>query len=126
MIPQKIRILDEKELDLVEILTSIGIKRAVAVVIVYLSGNDGATSKQIEIATNLNQPEISIAMSAMRENCWTEERDIKGSGTGRPAKFYRLSTPLEEIVTYYEEKTQNESAQAMELVQKLKELAVEV
>lgn len=55
MIPQKIRILDEKELDLVEILTSIGIKRAVAVVIVYLSGNDGATSKQIEIATNLSQ-----------------------------------------------------------------------
>jgi predicted transcriptional regulator len=126
MIPQKIRILDEKELELVDSLTSIGIKRNIAAVIVYLSRNDEATSRQIELAANLSQPEISLAMQAMRENCWTEEREFKISWTGRPTKFYRLSTPLEEIVAYYEEKKQNESARATGLVQKLKELVAVV
>lgn len=126
MKPQKIRILDEKELELVDSMTSIGIKRNIAAVIVHLSRNDEATSRQIEIAANLSQPEISLALHAMRENCWTEEQEFKISGTGRPTKFYRLSTPLEEIVAYYEEKMQNESARATGLVQKLKELAAVV
>lgn len=120
MIPQKIRILDEKELELVDILTSLGIKRNVASVIVYLSGNDEATSKQIEMATNLIQPEVSKAMQALRENRWTEEREFRRTGTGRPTKYYRLSTPLEKIVAFYEEKAQNESVRAMELALRLK------
>jgi predicted transcriptional regulator len=126
MIFQKIRTLDEKELELVDILTSIGIKRNVAAVIVYLNGNDEATSKAIEMATNLIQPEVSKAMQALRENRWIEEREFRRTGTGRPTKFYRLSTPLEEIVAHYEEMTQNESVRTMELAEKLKKLVAVV
>jgi predicted transcriptional regulator len=113
MMPQKIRILDEKELEMIDSLTSIGVKRTIAAVIVYLSGNDEATSRQIEIAANLSQSEICLAMRAMRENYWAVERETRISGTGRPTKIYRLSTPLEKILAYYEDKNKKESARAM-------------
>jgi predicted transcriptional regulator len=62
----------------------------------------------------------------MRENGWTEERNIKAPGTGRLLKSYKLRAPLDEILAYYEERVQNESARARSLVQRLKELSAVV
>jgi predicted transcriptional regulator len=126
MMPQKIRIMDEEDLELVGVLNSLGVRRNIAAAIVYLCRNREATSRQIEVATNLSQPEICLAMRAMRENGWTEERNIKASGTGRYQKSYKLRAPLDEILAYYEERVQDESARAMNLVQKLKDLSAVV
>jgi predicted transcriptional regulator len=126
MMPQKIRIMDEEDLELVGVLISLGVRRNLAAAIVYLCRNREATSRQIEVATNLSQPEICLAMRAMRENDWTEERNIKAPGTGRPQKSYMLRASLVEILAYYEEKVQDEAARARDLVQRLKELAAVV
>jgi predicted transcriptional regulator len=98
MMPQKIRIMDEEDLELVGVLISLGVRRNLAAAIVYLCRNREATSRQIEVATNLSQPEISLAMGAMREIGWTEERNITAPRTGRPQKSYKLRAPLEEIL----------------------------
>jgi predicted transcriptional regulator len=37
-------------------------------------------------------------------------------------KIYKLGVPIEEIIKHYEEVKNNESAQAMESIQKLKEM----
>lgn len=93
-----------------------------ASLITYLADANEATSREIEMGTNLRQPEVSIAMRAMRQNKWVEERDIKAEGKGRPMKVYKLSVPLESIITFYEEEANRESAHAMESIQKLKQL----
>ena len=74
------------------------------------------------MATDLRQPEVSIAMRTLRQNNWANERNIKAEGKGRPTKIYTLSVPVEEIIKHYEDVKNSESIQAMESIQKLREM----
>jgi predicted transcriptional regulator len=94
----------------------------VAALITYLADTKEATSREIETGTNLRQPEVSIGMRTLRQNNWIEQRNIKADGKGRPMIVYKLSVPLETIITFYEEKANRESAKAMESIQRLKSL----
>jgi predicted transcriptional regulator len=117
-----IKVLDEKDLEFIDALRNLNVPRNVAALITYLADANEATSREIEMGTNLRQPEVSIAMRALRQNKWVEERDIKTEGKGRPMKVYKLGMPLESIINHYEEESNRESAHAMESIQRLKEL----
>ena len=114
--------LDEKDLEFVSALRSINVPRNVASLITYLSNVDEATSREIEMGTNLRQPEVSIAMRTLRNINWIEERDVRTEGKGRPMKVYKLSVPIGEIIKHYEEEKNNEAAQNMKSIQRLKEM----
>jgi predicted transcriptional regulator len=123
IIESSVRVLDEKEQELVEALEAVGVRRNVATIIVYLKDMDEATSRDIEKGSGLRQPEVSIAMRTLREKGWIAERDVKGSGKGRPMKFYKLITSIDEIIGYFEEIKRRESARAIETIQRLKEIS---
>jgi predicted transcriptional regulator len=117
-----IRVLDERDLEFIEALRNLKVPRNVATLITYLANANEATSREIELGTNLRQPEVSIAMRSLRQNNWVKERDIKREGKGRPMIVYKLGVPLESIINHYEEESNRESAHAMEAIQKLKQL----
>lgn len=117
-----IRVLDERDLEFIEALRNLKVPRNVATLITYLANASEATSREIEVGTNLRQPEVSISMRSLRQNKWVEEREIKAEGKGRPMKVYKLGVPLESIITFYEEEANRESTQTMMSIQKLKEL----
>jgi len=94
----------------------------VASLITYLADANEATSREIEMGTNLRQPEVSIGMRTLRQNNWIEQRNIKAEGKGRPMIVYKLNVPLESIINHYEEESNRESAHAMESIQRLKQL----
>jgi predicted transcriptional regulator len=98
------------------------VPRNVATLITYLSNVDEATSREIEMGTNLRQPEVSIAMRTMRQNNWVTERDVRTEGKGRPMKVYKLGVPIEEIIKHYEEEKNSEATQNMKSIQKLKDI----
>jgi predicted transcriptional regulator len=98
------------------------VPRNVASLITYLANTDEVTSREIEMGTDLRQPEVSIAMRTLRQNNWVNERDIKAEGKGRPMKIYKLGVPIGEIIKHYEEEKNNESAQNMKSIQRLKEM----
>jgi predicted transcriptional regulator len=114
--------LDERDLEFIEALRNLRVPRNVATLITYLANANEATSREIEVGTNLRQPEVSIAMRSLRQNKWVEEREIKAEGKGRPMKVYKLNVPLESIITFYEEEANRESAHAMVSIQRLREL----
>ena len=114
--------LDEKDLEFVGILRSLNVPRKVATLITYLSNVDEATSREIEMETNLRQPEVSIGIRALRNINWIEERDVKVGGKGRPMRVYKLGVPLEEIIKHYEEQKNSEAARTMQAIQKLKDI----
>jgi predicted transcriptional regulator len=95
----------------------------VAALITYLADTNEATSREIEVGTNLRQPEVSIGMRTLRQNNWIEQRNIKADGKGRPMIVYKLSVPLDSIISHYEEESKQESTSAMESIQRLKELS---
>ena len=114
--------MDEKDLEFVGALRSINVPRNVATLITYLANANEATSREIEMGTNMRQPEVSIAMRTLRENNWVNERDVRVAGKGRPMKVYKLSVGIEEIVKHYEEVKNIEAAQNMKSIQKLKDI----
>ena len=114
--------LDDKDLEFVGILRSLNVPRNVATLIAYLANTDEVTSREIEIGSNLRQPEVSIAMRTLRQNNWVEEREVKVEGQGRPMKIYKLGVPIEEIIKYYEEQKNSEAARSMQAIQRLKDI----
>lgn len=113
---------DEKDIEVVETLKSLGVPRKVSNMIAYLASGNEATSREIERGSDLRQPEVSIALRTLRKNNWVEERMSKSDGTGRPMKVYRLKAPIEEILAFYEQEKLKEATQAMRSIQKLKAL----
>ena len=118
-----VKVLDEKDLEFIDALRSLRVSRNVAALIIYLANVNEATSKDIEVATNLRQPEVSIGMRTLRQNNWIEQRNVKTDGKGRPRILYRLNVPIEKIVQHYEEERNRESAIVMGSIQRLKDLA---
>jgi predicted transcriptional regulator len=116
-------VLDEKDQEFIDALRSINVPRNVAGLITYLANTNEATSREIEMGTNLRQPEVSIAMRTLRQNNWIDERDVKAEGKGRPTKVYMLRLPIQEIIQHYEEEKNSEAAKTMQAIQRLKEIA---
>ena len=110
-------------MDFVEALKSLRVSKSVAALITYLANTSEATSREIEMGTGLRQPEVSKGMRTLHENSWVAESEIKAEGKGRPKKVYSLSVSLDEIIKHYEEEKSRESAQAMEAIQRLREIA---
>jgi predicted transcriptional regulator len=110
-----------KEEEFASLLITIGLKRNVAKVLVYLSNTSEATSRDIERGTDLRQPEVSIAMRTLNQNEWIESRESKAESKGRPVKIYRLSRPIEEIMDIIESKKRKEVKSQLDLIQKVRE-----
>jgi len=118
-----IKVADKEDLEFVQGLESLGMKRTVACVITFLKDLKKRSSREIEVATGLNQPEVSISMRILREKGWITEHEIKSSGKGRPLKIYALRATIDEIINYCEAEKSRELARISEAIQKLKELS---
>jgi predicted transcriptional regulator len=87
-----------REVSTVDLLADTGMSRNVAKALVFLAGREETTSVEIEKATGLRQPEVSIAMQDLRRRRWVEKRYIKKEGKGRPVHAYRLAVPFSAVV----------------------------
>lgn len=94
--------LTKSDESLVQLLINAGLKKNIAKTLVYLRKKEETTSVEIETATSLRQPEVSIAMQELRRRKWVAKRDIKKQGKGRPVHAYRLSVQFEEIISTIE------------------------
>ena len=114
------RVFDDHDLEFIDILRNLNISRNVASTLAYLANVNEATSKDLELGSELRQPEVSIAMRELRTYGWLEEREIKKEGKGRPMKVYKLAVPMNEIVLHLEEKTKKEAEKTLYNIKKLK------
>jgi len=112
----EVKVLDEKEHIFIETLKTIGISRNVATMMAYLMNVDKASAREIEISTGLRQPEVSLAMRLMRNQSWVSVRSEKKPGKERPMKIYSLAAPVDEIISYYEDKIYKESQATISVV----------
>ena len=117
-----IKVLGDEELEFAGILQSLGMPRTVAILITYLAIAGEATSRQIQQATGLNQPEISITIRDIRDENWIDDREVKTGAKGRHSVAYSLRTPIDEIINRLEDEKKKEHAEAMENIRKLKRL----
>jgi len=88
----------KKDEILAELMTKAGMPKNISKALVFIARREETTSVEIEKATGLRQPEVSIAMQELRRRRWVEKKDIKKEGKGRPVHSYRLSVPFPEII----------------------------
>ncbi|MFZ2497468.1 MAG: transcriptional regulator protein [Methanosarcina sp.] len=115
-----VKILDENDHIFIDTLRNLGMSRNAATTMAYLMNVDEASSREIEISTGLRQPEVSLAMRLMHIQSWISVRSEKKPGKGRPVKIYSLAAPVDEIISYYEEKIYKESQATISAIKKLK------
>jgi predicted transcriptional regulator len=78
--------------------------KGIARTLAYLSSRDQwSTSKDIEKATRLRQPEVSIAVRDLEERGWVERDSLKRESKGRPINIYRMSVDLKKVYRSIEE-----------------------
>ncbi|AKB68186.1 transcriptional regulator protein [Methanosarcina mazei] len=116
----EIKMLDEDDHIFIGTLRNLGMSRNVAATIAYLMNVDKASSSEIEISTGLRQPEVSIAIRLMRNQSWVSMRSEKKPGKGRPMKIYSLAVPVDEIISYYEDKIYKESQATISVIKQIK------
>jgi predicted transcriptional regulator len=110
-----------REEEFANLLIKVGMKRNVAKVLVFLAHTPEATSRDIERGTDLRQPEVSIAMAALMDQKWVENRESKAENKGRPVKIYRLSQPIGDIMDSIESEKREEANNQLTMIQKLRD-----
>lgn len=115
--------LTKKDEMLVELLMRTGLSKNMAKTLVYLRKKEETTSVEIESATGLRQPEVSIAMQDLRRRKWVTKRDIKKEGKGRPVHSNKLAIPFEKIVEILETEERKRIEGIEANIKQLKELA---
>lgn len=124
MINEQVTMMGDSEFEMVELLRNLNMTRPVALTLTCLSNLDEVTSREIEMASGLRQPEVSIAMRHLNEYNWVEIREEKKTeGKGRPIKLYKLIVPLENVIKTIEEEIILENKIILESIQRLKSLA---
>ena len=116
----EVKVLDENDHIFIGTLRNLGMSRNVATMMAYLMNVDEASSREIEMSTGLRQPEVSLAMRLLCNQSWVSVHSEKKPGKGRPIKIYSLAAPVDEIISYYEDKIYKESQETILAIKKLK------
>jgi len=118
--------LTKKQKNLVERLRQAGVDRNIALTLVFVAGREEATRRDIETATGLKQPEVSIATQAMRGRDWMDKRDIKKEGKGRPVHGYMLDKPLNEIIQEIKKEEEKRIQSMKDNLKKIEDLVASI
>ena len=121
MIYEQVTMMGDSEFEMVELLRKLNLTRPVALTLACLSNVDEITSRDIEMASGLRQPEVSIAMRHLNKYNWVDIREEKKSeGKGRQIKLYKLVVPLENVIKTIEDEIMAENKTILENIQRLK------
>jgi len=119
---QSVSVFDGGDDEFANTLMGLGLKRNVAKTLTFLKNMDEVTSRQIEIGSDMRQPEVSIAVRELKGLKWIVVREEKKPGKGRPFKIYRLDQDMNSIINQLEREKVDESKQMLDNIQRLKQI----
>lgn len=103
---EEIEVMSKKEEELVEVLQRLEFGRYTAKTLVYMLVKKTARRKDIERATDLSQPEVSIGTMELRNLGILSKRDAPKKGKGRPKLVYALNKPVSEVKDFLIKRSQ--------------------
>jgi len=118
--PKSIMCFTQREEEFSDLLTKVGLKKNAAKILVYLANAHTATSRDIERATELRQPEVSIAMSVLMDEKWIDYQENKSENKGRPEKTYSLTLSMGDIINKIEVAKREEANEHLKMIRKMR------
>jgi len=119
-----VQVFSKKDEEFVSVLISLGTKRTVARVLVFLLNRMEGTMREIERMGDMTQPEVSQAVRYMVEQGWVKTREIPPEWRGRPLKLVSLAIPLDEIVRMIGEEKKTHADHQLSLLKKVRTYVV--
>ncbi len=119
-----IQVMGDREHEISNLLQSLELSKIVSKTVACLANTTEMTSRELEAAAGIRQPEVSAAMRVLRAKEWVVEREEKKKlGKGRPVKVYRLNILLRDIVETLEKEKISSEKEMMSDLGRLRELA---
>ncbi len=119
-----IQVMGDREHEISDLLQSLELSKIVSKTVACLANTAEMTSRELEAAAGIRQPEVSAAMRVLRAKEWVVEREEKKKlGKGRPVKVYRLNILLHDIVETLEKEKISSDKEMMSDLARLRELA---
>jgi len=100
---KNVYVLDNDDGKAIQLFVKMGMPKNIAKTLLYVSQFDECKCADVEQATDMRQPEVSIAMQELRRRGWVKKRDLKKEGKGRPVHIYKTTTDLSEILNVFEQ-----------------------
>ena len=99
---KSVQVFDQEDLDFMTCLQDIGIERRQAAVLAFFRVEEAGTSRDIEVTAMIRQPEVSIAINALRKLGFINAEQIVVPGKkGQYTNEYSLVVPLSEIIDHF-------------------------
>jgi len=116
--------MDEKDNEIVNILTRIGMARNTATVFVAIKELNNPDTKQIMQFTGIMQPQISVAVRQLINMGYVESKTEQTENRGRPISYFSFKNSITDIINGIElmvEKRINAEKQELEKLRELTE-----
>jgi|WetSurMetagenome_2_1015567.scaffolds.fasta_scaffold11388_3 predicted transcriptional regulator len=104
--------------EFVRLLVRLGMNKNIAILLAFFTETTQTTFREIEAATGLCEPQISVAMKYLHEQGWTTSHASEKGGS--LIKDYELIIPINEIMTRIGDKKEQEINKKIALLGKLK------
>ena len=99
---KNVKVLDQEDLDFIACLQDIGVERRQAAVLAFFRVEEVGTSRDIEVTAMIRQPEVSIAITALRKLGFVNAEQIVVPGKkGQYTNEYSLAVPLPDIIDHF-------------------------
>ena len=121
----EIKVLDEDDRIFIKNLSSLGMSRNVAATMAFLMNVEEASAREIEISTGLRQPEVSLKNKVHAHRSLVR---VHSKRTWERTSYKDLfsAAPVDEIISYYENKIYKESQATISAIKKLKVICKKV
>jgi len=114
--------MDEKDNEIVNILTRIGMARNTVKVFVAIKELNNPNTRQIMQFTGIMQPQISVAIQKLRELDYINVETEKTENRGRPVSYFLLKKSMSEIINDMEMIVQERINTEKQNIERLKTL----
>jgi len=114
--------MDEKDNEIVNILTRTGMARNTAKVFVAIKELNNPNTKQIMQFTGIMQPQISVAVRQLIDMGYVESKTEQTENRGRPISYFSLRKTIDEIIFDIEETVQRKIDVEKQDIERLREL----
>ena len=118
--------LKESEFLLWEKLVQLGANENTASVLICLHHHGAASSKDLQCHCNIRQPDVSMAISELREMNLVHFSSRSESSRGRPAHVYRLRMTLEQSIQPFVSRAKKRANEILNEVEAIRTLVGQV
>lgn len=117
--------LSDTDIQIIDILSDVGLKSGEARVLVVLFKGYDLTSREVERISDLRQPEVSIAINQLIKRKWVFVTNHITEKKGRPVKVYSLLRAIDDILDEIKGDIEGDYRKKIEVIERVRVMVKE-